>query len=898
MIARLKEIARRNGAERGARLLKGRMRIIVALLLVIGASVLFWASRDYAVIAPDWDGQLRGLSYSPSHLYAQADQAQIAPERIDADLAQLAAYTGRLRTYRVGGGMDAVPAIARRHGMAVSLGIWLSPDKAANAKEIETAIRVVKANRRVIDRVFVGNEAILRGDVKAAEMIGYLEQVRRALPARVKVATAEPWHVWLEYPELAKHVDFLGIHLLPYWEGIPVKYGVQFCVDRVDQLTKLFPGKPIVIGEVGWPSDGRTRQGANASLADEAYFVRSFIAYAADHGYDYYVIEAYDQPWKAVPEGAVGAFWGLLNAEGASKFAFTGMLRSFPQWRSYAAAAAVLTLILGLIVLGRMPRVRSTGYVVMGGLVALVTTGVLMLVDASTLEYIELSDIVFFAALVPLIFLAGTIILTEGAEVALSFWRMERRFLLAAMPETSPRVSIHVPSYNEPPDMVIATLNALARLDYDNFEVIVLDNNTEDPAVWRPVEIHCATLGPRFRFFHLDRVKGFKSGALNEALARTDPQAEFIAVIDSDYQVAGDWLRVALPFFAKPEVAVVQAPQDYRDRQGSTFKAMCYEEYRGFFHIGMVERNEADAIIQHGTMTIVRRTALEAVGRWSEWCITEDTELGLKLFEKGYSAAYLPRSLGRGLMPDTLGAFMVQRYRWVYGAMQIMKRHARAIFFGGTKLTQGQRYQFMAGWLPWISDGPALIVTLFALLWTVLMIAAPKYFDVPMTALSACALALFAARTFKTLLLYPPKVRSGIKGALMASVAGLALTHTVGKAVLAGLFTSDHPFMRTPKCENAAPFKQILRVAWQESALFAGCIAALVATAVSRGGMRDPATLLWAVMLAVQALPYAATIVTASLSAAANAPHPLVTPQPAPSPAPGPEQLPEQRQAA
>ena len=177
----------------------------------------------------------------------------------------------------------------------------------------------------------------------------------------------------------------------------------------------------------------------------------------------------------------------------------------------------------------------------------------------------------------------------------------------------------------------------------------------------------------------------------------------------------------------------------------------------------MVERNEHNAIIQHGTMTIVRKDALEEVGGWSTWCITEDTELGLKLFEAGYSAAYIPESMGSGLTPDTLDAFMTQRYRWVYGAMQIMKRHAGAIFLGRTKLSWAQRYQFLCGWLPWISDGLGMVVTCIALVWTALMWVAPSYFDVPMPALSAAALALFVAKTTKTLLLYPHKVGSGVR---------------------------------------------------------------------------------------------------------------------------------------
>ena len=204
-------------------------------------------------------------------------------------------------------------------------------------------------------------------------------------------------------------------------------------------------------------------------------------------------------------------------------------------------------------------------------------------------------------------------------------------------------------------------------------------------------------------------MKGFKAGALNKALELTDPAATFIGVIDSDYQVAPDWLNTVVPAFGDPQVALVQAPQDYRDADESLLKKCCYEEYRGFFHVGMVERDEHNAIIQHGTMCMVRRTALVEVGGWAPWCITEDTELGLRLFEAGYVAHYTPKSLGRGLMPDTYAAYKGQRYRWVYGAMQILKRHGPMLFGRAGKLTLAQRYHFVAGWLPWFADAFALI---------------------------------------------------------------------------------------------------------------------------------------------------------------------------------------------
>jgi cellulose synthase/poly-beta-1,6-N-acetylglucosamine synthase-like glycosyltransferase len=280
-----------------------------------------------------------------------------------------------------------------------------------------------------------------------------------------------------------------------------------------------------------------------------------------------------------------------------------------------------------------------------------------------------------------------------------------------------PKVSVHVPAYNEPPDMLIETLDALAAMNYANFEVLVIDNNTKDEAVWRPVEEHCLKLGERFRFHHVSPLAGFKAGALNYALRNTVADAEIIAVIDSDYKVDPNWLRDMVPHFVEPNMGIVQSPQDYRDESDNAFKAMCYAEYKGFFHIGMVTRNERNAIIQHGTMTLVRRNLLDDVKGWAEWCITEDTELGLRVFQRGYQAHYLPRSYGRGVMPDTFIDFKKQRFRWAYGAMQILRSHSRSMFSKKGGLTSGQRYHFLAGWLPWLADGFNLLFTGGAIAW-------------------------------------------------------------------------------------------------------------------------------------------------------------------------------------
>jgi hypothetical protein len=284
----------------------------------------------------------------------------------------------------------------------------------------------------------------------------------------------------------------------------------------------------------------------------------------------------------------------------------------------------------------------------------------------------------------------------------------------------------------------------------------------------------------------------------------------------------------------------------------------------------MVERAEHNAIIQHGTMCVISREAMERVGGWAEWCITEDTEFGLRVFEAGYTALYTPVSMGRGLMPDTYAAYKVQRYRWVYGAMQILKRHSSAIFFGrkadGTpSLNRAQRYQFLAGWMPWFADGFALIFAVLALAWSGLMIIAPKHFDVPLTALSGVALAIFTIKTVKTVWLHRAKVGTGSGGALASAITGLSLSYTVGKGVIAGLLTSSKPFLRTPKCERSAPWTQIVKVAKAEAALLVGTIAAIVGTMWSTQ-FDDPADVVWVAALSVMAVPYAAALLVALFS--------------------------------
>jgi len=854
---------------------KGSGLVIVAAFATL--TVAAWGLANQPTPEPAWPTRIQGFAFQPF----QKDQDAIkgiepSAEEIDGDLALLAGRTRAVRTYSSLGALARIPALAARHDISVTVGAWLDNDRNRNEREVESAIQLANRNSNVV-RLIVGNEVVLRGDLPIDDLAAHLQHVRSA--TKQPVSTAEPWHVWMAHPELAQHVDYIAVHMLPYWEGVEVEAAVGYVVDKMQQLEQRFPGKPIVIGEVGWPSEGRTRESAVASKSNQALFLRRFLAQAEQRGYVYYVMEAFDQPWKSQAEGKVGAYWGVYDADRQQKFSFREPIVRIPNWQVLAAASVIAATVLLWLFYFHSHTLRNRGRSFLAVVVYATATLVTWILYDFSQQYLTVTSALVGAVLFMGMIGVIVVLLAEAHEWAEAHWVTKHpRLFRPQLVHTGslPKVSVHVPAYNEPPDMLIETLDALARLDYPDFEVLVIDNNTTDEAVWRPVEAHCRTLGARFRFFHVAPLAGFKAGALNFALRQTAPDAEVVAVIDADYVVRPEWLRDLVPAFANERTGVVQAPQDYRDAGENAFKAMCHAEYRGFFHIGMITRNERNAIIQHGTMTLVRRTLLERIG-WAEWCITEDAELGLRILEQGYEATYIPVSYGRGVMPDSFLDFKKQRSRWAFGAMQILRRHFDWLVRGdGGRLTTGQRYHFLAGWLPWLADGVNLVFTCAALAWSLVMVAIPRHVEAPLMIFSVLPLSLFVFKLVKLLHLYRTRVRATLIQTLAATIAGLSLSHTIGAAMLSGLARKDRPFFRTPKKARKHALGEALAAAREEAFLMTGLwFAAFAVSQIPNldgdlpGLVGGPDLSVWVAVLLIQSLPYAATVVVSLVSALA-----------------------------
>jgi glucan 1,3-beta-glucosidase len=308
----------------------------------------------------DQGEKLRCVSYAPYYRPGQTPlelTTRIPREQIEADLKALAPLTECVRIYSVNQGLELVPGIAQGLGLKVLLGAWIGVEADRNRLQVDTAVRLANAYPGTVKAVVVGNEVLLRREQTEATLRAYIEEVRRRV--KVPVTYADVWEFWTRHRELASAVDFVTVHILPYWEDHPV--AVDHALTHIRDVRALVVqqfAKPVLIGETGWPSAGRQRQDSRPSLVNQARYVREFIRHAHDEGWDYNLIEAVDQPWKRRLEGTVGGYWGILDTGLAPKFSFVAPVAERqdgrPVWIA-TGAGALLGLLASLIGIVKYP---------------------------------------------------------------------------------------------------------------------------------------------------------------------------------------------------------------------------------------------------------------------------------------------------------------------------------------------------------------------------------------------------------------------------------------------------------------------------------------------------------------------------------------------------------------
>jgi glucan 1,3-beta-glucosidase len=340
--------------------LRTPLALFVISLCAIAAVWWWLATPIHLVRAPiDPNAKLQCVSYAPFR-GAQTplvETTHITTAQIAEDLAQLAKVTDCVRTYSVENGVDQVPALAAKLGLKVIQGIWLGSNRQKNAAQIGTAVQLARNYPGTITALVVGNEVLLRGEMTVADLVANIRIVKAQ--TAVPVTYADVWEFWLKNREIYDAVDFVTIHILPYWEDFPIK--AKFAASHVDSIRKRmsvsFPGKEILIGETGWPSQGRMREGALPSRTSQALVVSEILDTAKREGFRVNLIEAYDQPWKRQLEGTVGGYWGLFDAfQRVVKYPPGTAASNFPSWKLQMAGGMILCAVTFIVAIATFRR--------------------------------------------------------------------------------------------------------------------------------------------------------------------------------------------------------------------------------------------------------------------------------------------------------------------------------------------------------------------------------------------------------------------------------------------------------------------------------------------------------------------------------------------------------------
>ena len=316
------------------------MKKISLTLASLVAVVLFWYILGTGFVLKDGANsfsKLQCVSYAPfgkdDSPFMMDKGLVISEDLVRKDLQLLSKYTDCIRTYSTVG-LEMIPKIARENNLKMLMGAWVNGDEKPTRLEIDTLIKLAKENKDIVRAVIVGNEALLRGDLSDVKLYEYIKEVKAALPD-TQVTYADVWEYWLKYPKIKEVTDFVTIHILPYWEDDPMEIttAIKHLANVRYEVEGILKTSNILIGETGWPSEGRMREDALPSKTNQAIFVREFVKLAEEKNWNYNIIEAFDQPWKRVSEGAVGGFWGLFDKDRLDKNVFTGDVSNFPNYK-------------------------------------------------------------------------------------------------------------------------------------------------------------------------------------------------------------------------------------------------------------------------------------------------------------------------------------------------------------------------------------------------------------------------------------------------------------------------------------------------------------------------------------------------------------------------------------
>lgn len=231
--------------------------------------------------------------------------------------------------------------------LKVMLGAWLSgkPEKLAeNKRQIATCIKLANNYPGIVTAVNVGNEALVSWSdhgITEENMIGYVKQVKAAVKCRVTVA--DDYLYWAQPGNrLVDHIDFITLHSYPLWGHQDIDEALPSTVEKFEAIRRLYPGKTIVFGELGWASYtvGDKHVPRAGDEAKQKRYYMEVNSWARSRQVTAFIFEAFDEPWKG--DGTEG-HWGLFTVGRRAKLVMQGLypdlMPSGPTSPSYDAQA-------------------------------------------------------------------------------------------------------------------------------------------------------------------------------------------------------------------------------------------------------------------------------------------------------------------------------------------------------------------------------------------------------------------------------------------------------------------------------------------------------------------------------------------------------------------------------
>lgn len=749
--------------------------IILTLLVIISGVFFLFSSTTKLEKIP----RLNCVSYIPTNQPEKIKSDKdfiITPKNVRKDLELLLTKTSCVRFYTAAKEFYPAYEIANEIGFEIIAGANVGVDRQKNITELKNLIELSKLYPKSIKLLVAGNEVQYRKFVTPEEQKEYIIYLQKN--SKIPVTIAEIYGDIFENLDLTSTLSIVGYHEFPFWNGTDVTKAVESQILKHKIISIFFAGrdKKVYLLEAGWPTDGYNVGEAKASLENQRLFISELTTSFNEENYFYNIIEAFDQPWKRHDlEGREGMYWGLLRGDRGEKdfnFQKQSILISvliflisiaIPTWIKRKD-----TLFIGIFYILNIPILISIFFITqslfihyyfLNTLSLLSIKGLLLLIININVQYI--------------IYTTTSVLLQRKRKDI-------EKYLITqdALPNTGPLISIHIPAKNEDPQKLIKTIENVLNQNYSNFEIVVVINNTVDTNLVEPVRQFCKKHSP-IKFIYEQKLSGFKSGALNLALANTDKNAEYIGIIDADYNIEPNCLpRVAKEF--ENDFDVVQFPQAYKnDLTNENILARTCTAEQDIFKEFLIERLSSNSFIMQGTMLFIRKKTLLEVGGWDESTIVEDCMLGIQLINSGKKIHYIPIAHGFGEAPSNWQAVITQRSRWVSGTVSGI---FRKINF--KKMNPVQIYHYLMSWSSWLLSIFYLPFFFVVMYRSLMGEISPDYylgheFFLPI-------FLLFLTYTFSGILIYTYKGK-GILNLLRMLVVQIGLIPSIGVAALKGV---------------------------------------------------------------------------------------------------------------